>query len=169
MIDFNRDVMPLRNKFYRLALGLLRNTAEAEDITQETLIRLWTRCNSLSSPQEAEALGLTISYNLARDTLGRAGPNYEPLDNLDESQALDTSANAIDSLYAADRREMLRRMINTLPVKQQTIVQLRDIEGKSYKEIAGIMQLSEEQVKITLFRARQSLKQLYAKIKHNGN
>ena len=48
--------------------------------------------------------------------------------------------------------------IIVLPEKQRTIVQLRDIEGKSYKEIADVLQLTEEQVKVNLFRARQRIK-----------
>ena len=43
MIDFNKDVMPLKNRFYRLALRVLQDGAEAQDVTQETLIRLWRR------------------------------------------------------------------------------------------------------------------------------
>ena len=128
MTDFNTDVMPLKSKFYRLALRLLNDDAEAQDITQETLIRLWTRCATLPSAADAEKLGLTITYNLSRDALTRAGRTHE-----------------------------------RLPFRQQTAVQLRDIEGKPYKEIADIMQITEEQVKITLFRARQALRNAYKK------
>lgn len=160
MIDFNKDVMPLKNKFYRLALRLLHNDAEAQDITQETLIRLWTRCETLASASDAENLGLTISYNLSRDTLSRAGRNYEQLENIDETLVPESSQNIMDNLVAADRRTFIRKIINNLPIKQKTLVQLRDIEGKSYREIADIMQITEDDVKITLYRARQSLKEV---------
>lgn len=168
MIDFNKDVMPLQDKFYRLALRLLRNDAEAQDVTQETLIRLWTRRNQLASTTDAEALGLTISLNLSRDALTRAGRNYEQIDNLDEDLLPDNSSNAIDNLAANDRRNFVHKIIDRLPPKQKALVQLRDIEGKSYREIAEIMQLSEEQVKVTLFRARQSLKDACQKLNRNG-
>lgn len=163
MIDFDKDVMPLKNKFYRLALRLLHNDAEAQDITQETLIRLWTRCSNLASVADAENLGLTISYNLSRDALSRAGRNYEPLDNIDENLVPNNSQDIMDRLVAADRRTFIKKIINNLPTKQKTLVQLRDIEGKSYREIADIMQISEEDVKITLYRARQSLKEICKK------
>ena len=160
MIDFNKDVMPLKNKFYRLALRLLHNDAEAQDITQETLIRLWTRCETLASASDAENLGLTISYNLSRDALSRAGRNYEQLENIDETLVPESSQNIMDNLVAADRRTFIRKIINNLPINQKTLVQLRDIEGKSYREIADIMQITEDDVKITLYRARQSLKEV---------
>ena len=60
------------------------------------------------------------------------------------------------------------RLVNELPEKQRTIVQLRDIEGKSYKEIAVVLHLTEEQVKVNLFRARQKVKQRYLDIDGYG-
>lgn len=159
MIDFNKDVIPLSNKLYRLALRMVHNEAEAQDITQETLIRLWLRRATLNAAADAEALGLTVCLNLAKDALSRAGRNYEQIDNMDENFAPDSSQNAIDALTANDRRNLIREIINRLPPRQRAVVQLRDIEGKSYREIAELMQLTEEQVKVTLFRARQSMKQ----------
>lgn len=159
MIDFNKDVIPLSNKLYRLALRMVHNEAEAQDITQETLIRLWLRRATLNVAADAEALGLTVCLNLAKDALSRAGRNYEQIDNMDENFAPDSSQNAIDALTANDRRNLIREIINRLPPRQRAVVQLRDIEGKSYREIAELMQLTEEQVKVTLFRARQSMKQ----------
>ena len=163
MTDFNTDVMPLKNKFYRLALRILNDDAEAQDITQETLIRLWSRCATLPSAADAEKLGLTIAYNLSRDALLRAGRIHEQLDAIDEALVPDTSQSPIDTLAATDRRHFLRTIMARLPLRQQTIVQLRDIEGKPYREIADIMQITEEQVKITLFRARQTLRNAYKK------
>ena len=56
---------------------------------------------------------------------------------------------------------MVKNIVNALPEKQRTCMQLRDFEGKTYKEIANIMSISEDQVKINLFRARQAVKQRY--------
>ena len=58
--------------------------------------------------------------------------------------------------------------MNELPEKQRTIVQLRDIEGKSYKEIADVLGITEEQVKVNLFRARQRIKLKYSEINDYG-
>lgn len=63
---------------------------------------------------------------------------------------------------------MIHRLLNELPEKQRSIMQLRDIEGKSYKEIADILQITEEQVKINLFRSRQKIKQRYTEIEDYG-
>ena len=67
-----------------------------------------------------------------------------------------------------DRVELIRRLIDHLPEKQRSVMQLRDFEGKSYKEIAQILGISEEQVKINIFRARQTIKQKYIETEKYG-
>ncbi len=158
MIDFNTDVMPLKNKFYRLALRMVRDDAEAQDITQETLIRLWKRLDTLATVAEAEALGITTCRNLSLDALGRAGRNHETLDQQTDIEEGDTTLSPLSQLMQHDRRQYVQQQINQLPLRQRTMIQLRDIEGHSYREIAQMTELTEEQVKITLFRARQALK-----------
>jgi RNA polymerase sigma-70 factor (ECF subfamily) len=60
-----------------------------------------------------------------------------------------------------DRIRVVRQLINQLPEKQRSCMQLRDIEGKSYKDIAAILEISEEQVKVNIFRARQTIKEKF--------
>ena len=67
-----------------------------------------------------------------------------------------------------DRIELVRRMVNALPEKQRSCMQLRDFEGKSYKEIAEILNISEDQVKVNIFRARQAIKNKYQQIEGYG-
>lgn len=64
--------------------------------------------------------------------------------------------------------EWIGRLFAQLPEKQRSVMQLRDVEGRSYREIARVMDMSEEQVKITLFRARQRIKKNYEKIERHG-
>ena len=158
MIDFNKDVMPLKNKLYRLALRILHDHEEAQDITQETLIRLWQRRDALDTPADAEKLGLTVCHNLSLDALSRAGRNNESISADSEDLTPDTAQSPLEQLSADEQRAQIMAMIDQLPPKQRTIIQLREMDGKSYKEIAEIMQLSEEQIKVNLFRARQYLK-----------
>lgn len=168
MIDFNKDVMPLKNHFYRLALRILQDHADAQDAVQETLIRLWRKINTLSSAQEAEALGTTICYNLSLDALKRAGRNHEQITPQTESDIADTAYSPIENLSRQQQHQNLHRRINNLPIKQRSVLQLRDIEGHSYKEIAATLQMTEEQVKVTLFRARQALRQSILNNKNHG-
>ena len=54
-IDFREDLLPLKNKLYRLALRITLDTAEAEDVTQDTLIRVWTKREELGALNSLEA------------------------------------------------------------------------------------------------------------------
>ena len=67
--------------------------------------------------------------------------------------------NADNTLMRTETCSFIANTINTLPEKQRTILQLRDIEGKTYKEIAEVLSISESDVKVTLFRARNELKE----------
>jgi len=63
---------------------------------------------------------------------------------------------------------LVRQLIARLPEKQRTSMQLRDIEGKSYKDIATIMGITEEQVKVNIFRARQTIKKTFKQQEEYG-
>ena len=63
---------------------------------------------------------------------------------------------------------VVRQLINLLPEKQRTVVQLRDIEGKTYREISVVMGISEDQVKVNLFRARQTIKKKFSETDSYG-
>lgn len=72
-IDFRKDILPLRDKLYRLALRITLNSAEAEDIVQDTLIRVWNRRDEWSTLGSVEAYCYTIARNLALDRRELAG------------------------------------------------------------------------------------------------
>ena len=67
-----------------------------------------------------------------------------------------------------ERLRLVGELINSLPEMQRTVIQLRDIEGKSYQEVAAITGLTEANVKVTLFRARQRIRKDYEKIENYG-
>ena len=72
----------------------------------------------------------------------------------------DQSSNPFEDMNRKDLINLIKRLIDELPEKQRSCIQLRDFEGKSYKEIAIVLDITEEQVKINIFRARQAIKKL---------
>ncbi len=160
-ISFRNDILPLKNELYRLALRITLNHAEAEDVVQETMIKVWNRRDRWDELESIEAFCLTICRNIAIDKTKKAENQNQSL--MDEHDAPDSSytSNPEEQAMQQDRIALIRRLIDTLPEKQRSCMQLRDFEGKSYKEIATILDVSEEQVKINIFRARQTIKQKY--------
>ena len=169
-ISFRNDVLPLKNELFRVALRITLNPAEAEDVVQETMIKVWNRRERWDEIESIEAFCLTICRNQALDKLKRTDrlstsiEDEPPYDEADQS----ASANPEERAMQRDRIQLVKRLINLLPEKQRTAMQLRDIEGKSYKEIASIMDISEEQVKVNIFRARQTVKQRFNKTEEYG-
>ena len=69
---------------------------------------------------------------------------------------------------ANESMELIRRLIDGLPPRQREVLQLRDIEGLPYREIAAVLHVTEDQVKITLCRARQALRKQFKEIDDYG-
>ena len=168
-ISFRNDVLPLKNELYRLALRITLNPADAEDVVQETMMKVWNRREQWEQIESMEAFCLTICRNQALDKTKKMGSDSQRLDT-DRYDAPDYShfANPEEQAIQQDRILMVRRIINGLPEKQRSVMQLRDFEGKSYKEIAAILGISEEQVKVNIFRARQAIKQKYIEAEQYG-
>ena len=168
-ISFRNDILPLKNKLFRLALRITLNNADAEDIVQETLIKVWKKRESWDEIESIEAFCYSICRNLALDRTRRADKFSESLDETRDTTA-DTSysSNPEEQVQQSDRMKLVKELIDHLPEKQRSVIQLRDFEGKSYKEIADIMQMTDEQVKVTLFRARQTIKKKFLETEDYG-
>lgn len=165
-ISFRDEILPLKDKFYRLALRITLNAAEAEDIVQDTLMRMWSKRAELAEVENLETYGLTICRNLSLDRKGRRAAANLPLDAVEEQAAAGSSG--YEPIEGRERLQWVRRLFNSLPERQRSVMQLRDIEGKSYREIAAVMGWSEDQVKVTLFRARRAIRTQYEKIEKYG-
>jgi RNA polymerase sigma-70 factor (ECF subfamily) len=168
-ISFRADVLPLKDMLFRLALRITLNSAEAEDVVQETMIRVWNRREQWSEIESIEAFTTTICRNLALDRQKRMSNQQLSL-NAQEHDTPDfsTRANPEQQTVVNGRISLVKRLMDELPEKQRSCMQLRDIEGKAYKEIAQVLGITEQQVKINIFRARQTIKQEYSKLEKYG-
>lgn len=165
-ISFRNDILPLKDKIFRLALRITLDRAEAEDIVQDTLIRVWNKREEWQQFESVEAYCLIVAKNLAIDrSQKKEAQNVELTPEMGEEVE---ASGPYDRLVKDERMKIIHRLINELPEKQRLIMELRDIEGESYKEIAKVLHLTEEQVKVNLFRARQKVKQRYLEIDEYG-
>lgn len=166
-ISFRDDVLSLKNELFRLALRITLNRFEAEDIVQDTLIKVWNRRSDWNDIDSIEAFSLTICRNLSLDRIKRKENNNDSLEDVKGAEPL-ASSNPQDRMIQADRVGLIKQIVDSLPEKQRSCMQLRDFEGKSYKEIATILDITEEQVKVNIFRARQAVKHKYMKLDNYG-
>ncbi len=165
-ISFRDDVLPLKDKLFRLALRVTLNRAEAEDIVQEVLMRIWDKREELHEVESLEAYSLTVCRNLSIDHSQRR-ENFNT--DLDSAHPTEDNAPQPDQMMMRNERlDNIKRLFDRLPQPQREAMQLRDIEGKPYKEIASITGQTEEQVKVNIFRARQYIKKQIEKIENYG-
>ena len=166
-LDFRHDLLPLKNQLFRLALRITMQRVEAEDIVQDTLLKMWERRAELTTVKNIEAYALTICRNIALDRIELKEARNISLDSLETDKPTDEPSTQ-ERLEREESHRKIRRLIGKLPEQQRTILQLRDIEGLSTRKTAEAMQMTEDAVKVNLFRARQMLKQLYLETNENG-
>ncbi len=166
-IDFQKDLLPHSDRLFRLALRITLDRAEAEDIAEETLLRVWQKHDSLESIRDLEVYLLTICRRLALDRAALKEAANVSLET-HSTDALDQSASPLENLANNDRMEWVRRIINSLPKKQRMVVQLRDIEERSVSETAQILDITPEDVKTTHHRARRAIKEKLLQLDNHG-
>jgi RNA polymerase sigma-70 factor (ECF subfamily) len=151
-----KNLSPLIDKLFRLALSITGNKQDAEDVVQDTMFHVWRKKDEWGAIQNWEAYCFRSTRNIAIDKLALKDNRQESLPEGFDIQ--EPSINAHERLEAEEGRKFLEKQIRQLPETQQTIFQLREVGGFTYKQIAEILNVSEEQVKINLFRSRQKLK-----------
>lgn len=164
---FENRVLPVKNKLFRFALKFLRNEEEARDIVQEVLIRVWNGRDQMTDVQNWEAWCMRITKNLSLDRV--RAMSRRQTQPIEESYHLRHEAlTPHESTEVDESMQKITQMIASLPDKQRQVIHLRDVEGYSYQEICDILELDMNQVKVNLFRARNSVRERMTKIDAYG-
>jgi RNA polymerase sigma factor (sigma-70 family) len=156
---FQTHILPIRHKLYRFALRITGHAQEAEDVVQEVLEKVWKSSEvQTETVQNWEAWCMTLTRNRSLDkTRTTALRRAAPLESAFDRRSDDTSP-----AHAAETKDMamrIRGLIQALPEKQRLTMHLRDVEELSYDEIAQTLNISLDQVKINLHRARKTVRE----------
>ena len=156
---FHQQIFPIRHKLFRFALRITGNSHEAEDVVQEVLEKVWkTPALQSEAVQSWEAWCMTLTRNRSLDkNRTRVLRRTAPLDGLNEHQTGHT--NPAQATENQDLVDQIRRQMQSLPNKQRLVMHLRDVEELSYEEISETLQISLEQVKVNLHRARKTVRE----------
>lgn len=157
MEQFDQRILPLKDKMFRFALRMMQNVEEAEDVVQEVMIKIWTNRERLDAITNLEAWCIQLVKHQAIDRLRAQKRHMEDIDSHIEIK--DHGMNPEQKASGSNLMDVLNKLMDRLPEKQKLVIQLRDIEGMAYQEIAEILEIPLNQVKINLFRARNILKQ----------
>jgi RNA polymerase sigma-70 factor (ECF subfamily) len=148
--EYNVCVDQLADPLYGFAYKYLKDSFEAENVVQNTFEKLWTRIDQVDT-NTAKAFLYKIAYNNCIDLLRKSKREVLLED--------DMTKNHLHTEQYTGTMEVVMRAVEKLPEKQKAVVMLRDYEGYDYKSIGEITGMTEAQVKINIFRARQFLKE----------
>jgi len=165
---FKNNILPLKNRLFKKAYCITESVVEAEDIVQEVMMRLWDRRYDWPKIENMEVYCMVLTKNLALDKIKKMDYYNDSLENSNTIELHTDSSQALENIIQQDEKFWLWKLIRSLPEKYREIICLREIEEYSYSEIAKEMKLTEAQVKITLFRVRQQIKEKYLQIMNYG-
>lgn len=153
--EFLNVVMPFKDKLYRLSKRLLVSAEEAEDATQEILMKLWSKKKKMSGYRNVEAFAMTMTKNFCLDRLkSKQATNLK----LVHSNYTDGNASLQTQLEAKDSVSWVENIMEELPEQQKMVLQLRDIEEYEYDEIAELLEMQPTAVRVALSRARKTVR-----------
>ncbi len=154
--EFLNVVMPFKDKLYRLAKRLLVSAEEAEDATQEILMKLWAENKRIESYRNVEAFAMTMTKNFCLDRLkSKQSGNLK----LVHSNYTDGNTSLQQQMEARDSVSWVERIMEELPEQQKMVLQLRDIEEYDYDEIADLLEMQPTAVRVALSRARKTVRE----------
>lgn len=157
---FKITVLPLQEKLFNISRRMMEDKSDAEDIVQETFLKLWQIREKLDGYNSVEALAIQVAKNLALDKLKQHRPEGTDITQL----SLDSGGrNPAEELEQRDAVARIRWLIGKLPSLQQTIIRMKDVEGYELAEIAEITGTQVEAVRVNLSRARKKIREQLVK------
>jgi RNA polymerase sigma-70 factor (ECF subfamily) len=154
--EFLNIVMPFKDKVFRLAKRLLVSTEEAEDATQEVLIKLWNNQSKFEEFKNVEAFSMTMTKNFCLDKLkSKQAQNLKIV----HSNYQDHNISLQKDIENKDSLDWVGRIIADLPEQQKMVIQLRDIEQYELDEISDMLDMNNTAVRVALSRARKTIRE----------
>ena len=156
--EFKQRFMPFHRLLYRVAYHTTGNQQDAEDLLQDTYLKLWTKRDDLPPDAQTEAYLITLMRNLYRDQ--RRLKRIETIDVDPHSIPLPIEG---ESEGVSEEHAELQSLINKLPDKQRQVMQAHIIEDRTYEEIEQDTGLSNGNIRVIISRAKQTIINLWKK------
>jgi RNA polymerase sigma-70 factor (ECF subfamily) len=152
---FKLDIVSLRPKLFITAFRLMQNEEDAEDVVQETLLRLWNIREQLDTVINPGAFAMQTTKNICIDRLR----TQKEKTNVDDWQLGTNDETPYSHTERRDTVAIVKQIIEHLPELQKIIIRMRDIEGYELPEIAEITETQVSAVTMNLSRARKKVRE----------
>ena len=155
-----------QGRVFNLAYRFSRDRQDAEELAQEVFLKVWKYARTFKGRSAFSTWLYRLAVNTCLNYRQKKKIESEPLPLLGDFAAETTAAGA--EIMTRERENLLNKALNGLPVRQKMALILANFEGKSYEEIAAIMEVSVSAVETLLFRARQNLAAILRPLKNKG-
>ena len=160
--EFKQRFMPFHKLLYRVAFHLTGNVQDAEDLLQDTYLKLWQKRDDIREEAVNQAYLVTLMRNLLRD--------QQRLKHIDSSAELRNELSPPNErslegqIAARDEASQMKNLINQLPKRDKEIIRMHLMEERTYDEIEQDTGLSQGNIRIIVMRTKQKLKQQFIKL-----
>ena len=158
---FKQLFLPHHKKMYRIAFRMVENQHDAEDIVQETYIKLWKKRNELAHIENTESFAIAVLKNTCLDFLRKMKPEIVELSALNQEFSLS------EQIENNEKLQHVEAIVKQLPERQQQLIRLKHYEDFSDKEIEKITGLKTGNIKMIISRARKTIKEQFSTLYKN--
>ncbi len=150
-----------KHMVFTLAAKVLKNHEEAEEVAQDVFVKAYTALTTFKGDSKFSTWLYKITYYRSLDYLKKQKRSLQTSSiDSDTVYHLSSMENALDSLETSERKLAIKKAIDELPEDDAVVITLHYFEELSLKEIADIMNLEANTVKVRLFRSRKRLAEL---------
>ena len=162
---FKQVFLPFHQKLYRMAYRFLENQPDAEDMVQETYIKLWQKRHELESLINPESFAVTLLKNNCLDFLRKVKPDVLPMYEIH----VPASESVEEQIEKQEQLKYIQVIMSQLSEQQRQVVELKIWDNLSDEEIARQTGLKKGNIKVIVSRARKIIKERYLKLEKDEN
>lgn len=154
--DFEKLIIQQKDKLFRFAMSILRNTDDAQDAVQEVVLRIWQNKRSLDNSRNLESYCLNTLKNYCLDCLRKEKYKSEFQNSWQRNDVF--SKQEFENI---DLVKKLQEELKLLPTHQRMAVELKDFQGYEYEEISEILNQNINSVRANVSRGRKKLHEIF--------
>lgn len=162
--DFKTQILPMKDKLFRVACRITSDASEAEDVVQEVFIKVWDLRAEWSKYQNLQGWVMQLVKNKSIDktrSKHRKTSDLEGVYNMPQH-----GKSPEQTAVLSDAMQQIKSLMTNLPEKQRLIMELRDFDDMTYQEIADELDIPLNHVKVNLSRARKTIRDALIETEH---
>lgn len=157
--EFEKMAPGLRERIVGMVRAMSARTGHdlADDVAQDTLLKLWTIRDRLDEYRSVESLAMVMAHHRTIDLIRSSSAETTDIDSV---SIVDSTPSPEQTMIASETGQNVMAIIRSLPSVQQAVIRMKHIEGLEVAEIARITGSTPGAIRVALSRARQNIKLL---------